>query len=104
MAKQEHIRVVIPKKPKGTCQPDDIASDEKERVIEGRGKYAVVLAARISGIGFETHTSEKAAIALARRMRKQGFPCEIIDQHGNILDDQGGKLILRSDKNKGGNQ
>ena len=88
MATHERIKVIIPKKPKGTCQPDDIASDEKERVIEGRGKYAVVLAARYSGIGFETHTSEKATIALARRMRRQGYACEIIDQQGNVLTEQ----------------
>ena len=88
MAKHEYIKVIIPQKPKGTCQPDDIASDEKERIIEGRGKYAVVLAAKYSGSGFETHTSEKATIALARRMRRQGYVCEIIDQQGNILTEQ----------------
>ncbi len=97
MAKHEYIKVIIPKKPKGTCLPDDIASDEKERVIEGRGKYAVVLAARFTGAGFETHTSEKATIALARRMRRQGCACEIIDQNGNILTEQDLKSRIKTE-------
>lgn len=97
MAKHEYIKVVIPKKPKGTCQADDIASDEKERIIEGRGKYAVVLAAKYSGSGFETHTSEKATIALARRMRRQGYACEIIDQQGNILTEQNLKSRIETE-------
>lgn len=92
------MKFIIEKKMSGTGSIHDLASENFDRVISGRGQYAVVLAAYYGGKGYTTHTSENTAIRAAKRQSKQGYSYQIIDGSGNkydICNDKGAERLMK---------
>jgi len=54
------MKYTIPQKMSGTGSIHDLASEHWDRVIAGRGKYAVVLASFYGGKGYTTHETAAA--------------------------------------------
>jgi hypothetical protein len=87
------MRYVIKQKMSGTGTIHDIASDLGERVISGRGKYAVVLAAYYGGKGYTTCVTESAA---AKKSRYAGdYSHAVIDGEGNEYWVNGYSLVRK---------
>ena len=90
------MRYVIRKKQSNTGSIHDIASDQFDRVIEGRGKFAVVEAAYYGGKGYTTHTSAASAIEQARKLAKQGYSYQIIDGNGSRYGIDNDILVIQA--------
>lgn len=80
------MRIIISQKMSGTGSIHDLADQHRERVIKGRGKYAVVLAAFYGGRGYTTHATEGAAIRQAKKLRKNGYSLQILDSDGKRVE------------------
>lgn len=80
------MRIVIPQKMSNTGSIHDLANQHHERLIKGRGKYAVVLAAFYGGRGYTTHATEGSAIRQAKKLRKQGYSLQILDSEGRRVE------------------
>jgi hypothetical protein len=79
------MKYVIKKKQSNTGTIHDIASDQVDRIIEGRGNFAVVEAAYYGGKGYTTHASEAGAIKQAQKLSRDGYSFQIIDADGEAL-------------------
>jgi len=86
------MRYTIPQKMSGTGSIHDIASENFDRVIAGRGKYAVVLASYYGGKGYTTHGTPEAAARQAGKISREGFSYKIIDEDGNEYTNYYGEL------------
>ena len=80
------MKVVIKKKMSGTGSIHDLANEHRDRVISGRGEYAVVLAAYYGGRGYTTHLTEEAAIRQSKQLAKQGYSHRILNAEGENLE------------------
>ena len=78
------MKVVIKKKMSGTGSIHDLNNEHTDRVIVGRGKFAVVLAAYYGGKGYTTHLTEEAAIKRARLLGRKQYSYQILDADGDI--------------------
>jgi phage protein U len=90
------MKYIIKKKQSNTGSIHDLASDQRDRVIEGRGKYAVVLAAYYGGKGYTTHETAEATIKAARQVAKQGYSYQIIDENGSTYGIYNEVLVIES--------
>lgn len=88
------MKFIIKKKQSNTGTIHDLASDMVDRVIEGRGKYAVVLAAYYGGKGYTTHETAEATIKAAREVAKRGYSYEIIDENGSTYGINNDVLVI----------
>jgi len=91
------MKITISKKMSGTGSIHDVASEHFDRVIEGRGSYAVVLASYYGGKGYTTHKSEEAAVKQAVKIGKAGYSYQIFDAEGNqmAVDSDGLLAVMR---------
>lgn len=94
------MRVTIPAKMSNTGSIHDISSQHADRVIIGRGAFAVVLAAYYGGKGYTTHTTEHAAMLQARKIQKAGYSYQIIDAEGNTMQECNGELFCTKQANE----
>lgn len=90
------MKYIIRQKQSNTGSIHDIASDQFDRIIDGRGKYAVVLAAYYGGKGYSTHETAEATIKAAREVAKQGYSYQIIDENGNTYGIYNEVLVIES--------
>lgn len=90
------MRYTIPQKMSGTGSIHDIASDNFDREISGRGNYAVVKASYYGGKGYTTHTTAEAAARQAQKLGKEGYSYTIIDGDGNeyAVHPDGDRLVF----------
>lgn len=87
------MKYIIERKQSGTGTIHDLASDQFDREISGRGKFAVVLAAFYGGRGYTTHQTEQAVIRQAAQIAKQGYSYQIIDERGQRYGIDESRLI-----------
>lgn len=87
------MRYIIPQKMSNSGSIHDIASDHYDRIISGRGRYAVVLASYYGGEGYSTHLTSDAACKRASKLGRKGYSYQIIDQNGNTYTNVYGKLV-----------